>query len=86
MKVIISYYYFNNFTGIIIDSDRDIVFYKNGKYHRENGPAINAYNTNGAFSWYYKGVFWGSDDDFTIKSWKKKVKELKRKERLNIFI
>lgn len=74
-----------NFTGIIIDSDRDIIFYKNGEFNNENGPSIIYYNTNGGCSWHYKGVFWGSDYDFTIKSWKKKIKELKREERLGIF-
>lgn len=89
MKVIS--YYNNNFdfhyifTGIIIDSDCDIIFYKNGNFHNENGPSNIYYNTNGDFLWYYKGAFLGSDYDFTIKSWKKKIKELKREERLGIF-
>ena len=62
-----------------------IHFYKNGKYHREDGVArINLYINEKL--WYYKGEYYGVTNDFTNKTWKKKVKQLKREEKFKIFI
>ena len=75
-----------NFTGIVIDYDEDFVFYKNSKYHREDGPSEIIISIEPKhFCFYYKDESYGASS-FTIQSWKEKVKELKRKERLNIFI
>ena len=61
-----------------------IHFYKNGIYHREDGMAfINLYVNEK--DWYYKGEHYGNNNDFTNKTWKKKVKQLKREEELKIF-
>lgn len=88
MKVIkvISFLQKCNFTAIVINTRQDIIFYKNGKCHNQYGPA-HIYS-NGEQQWYYKGdyCYYGSSNIFTNKSWKKRVKELKREERLEIFI
>ena len=67
---------------IIIFVDCEIYILKDGNYHNEIGPAIIC---KGIKRFFYKGYFYGHND-FTIKSWKRKVKELKRQERLEIFI
>ena len=41
-------------------------WYKKGKLHRDDGPAI-IYNSSGTKDWYYEGVY------MTEKQWKKKV-------------
>ena len=95
MKVIFNDYDYNdgnnfhyNFTGVIIDSDSDFCFYKNGKVHNENSWAQLICNPEEvSYSYYfYKDECYGVNDDFTNKSWKKKVKELKYLEELKIFI
>ena len=74
-----------DFTGICkILFDLSICYFKDGNLHREDGPAIEY--ADGFKNWFYKGECIESENDFTIQSWKEKVKELKRKERLNIFI
>lgn len=55
----------------------------NGKFHREDGPALEW--TNGEKEWYYKGKCYGYDNDFNIESWKEKVEKLNREEELKIF-
>jgi hypothetical protein len=59
-------------------------YYINGLPHREDGPSHNY--DDGVKNWYFKDKCYGSDNDFTIESWKEKVKELKRQEELKIFI
>lgn len=56
----------------------------NGKLHREDGAALQYAGGDGSF--YYKGKCYGNNYDFTVESWKQKVKELKRKEQLKIFL
>jgi hypothetical protein len=68
----------------IIWEDGSKIWCINGCEHREDGPAVEF--VNGNKHWYYKNKYYGANDDFTIKSWKKKVKELKREEKLKIFI
>ena len=63
--------------------DPCIYFVKNKGFHNINGPSLICDDYK---SWYYKDVHYGDDDDFTIKSWKQKVKELKYLESLKIFI
>jgi len=47
------------FTGCIIDKDKDIGWFKNGEHHRENGPAIEyAY---GSKVWYVNGELHRTD-------------------------
>ena len=43
----------NTFTGVVKDKDNNIVYYLNGKYHREDGPAIE--KRNGDKWWYLNG-------------------------------
>lgn len=86
MKVIKIKNFINNnnyFKLITIDRDEDICFFKNGKKHREDGAAIIYYG--GYKRWHYNGKYYGESDYFIYKSWKKKVKELKREEKLKIF-
>lgn len=93
MKVIFSDYNSNddhfhcNFTGIIIDSIGDVCFYKNGYVHNTNGPAKFIREFNNLYVCYlYKNEYYGCDRDYTTKTWKQKVKKLKRRDKLNIFI
>ena len=74
-----------DFTGIcqILYMD-EIIYYENGKIHNENGHALLAIGNHKL--WYYKGKCYGSDNDFTIETWKEKVEYLKREEELKIFI
>jgi hypothetical protein len=55
-----------------------------GKYHNENHAAWIW--KDGNKDWYYKDKYYGENNDFTNETWKKKVKELKREEKLQIFI
>jgi hypothetical protein len=73
-----------NFTGICkITYDKSIRHYKNGKPHREDDAAYKY--SNGDKFFYYNGDYYGSNNDFTIETWIKKVKELKYLESLEIF-
>ena len=45
----------------------------NGKRHREDGPAIEYANN---LQWWLNGNYYGSNDDFNNKTWKKFVKTL----------
>jgi hypothetical protein len=42
-----------NFTGCLIDKDNDKVWYKDGKLHREDGPAFEY--VDGSTFWYLNG-------------------------------
>ena len=61
-----------------------ITFIKNGCCHNSNNYAFYNYNFNKEIKdFYYKDEhFWSVKN---ISDWKKKVKELKRKEKLGIF-
>ena len=48
--------------------------YENGVLHREDAPALKAGMSK---YWYYKGKCYGYNDEFTIETWKKKVRILK---------
>ena len=90
MKVIKSKYilhisYYNYKINIIVISsiyDSVFSFYKNGQLHREDGPAIRHTNKNKAF--YFNDEYFGVNN-FTNKQWKKFVKALKHKEKMEIF-
>ena len=71
-----------SYCKVIIAND-SIRYIKNGCYHRIGGPAIEY--PYGSKSWYYKDKLYGLDDDFTNKTWKEKIIELKREEELEIF-
>ena len=71
-------------SGIILDLD-SIHFFKNGKLHREDGPArIVLYNFK-RNCYYYNGIV-HLNIKYTNKTWKRKAKSLKRLENLKIFI
>jgi len=72
-----------NFSGIVIDVKNFIGFYKNSLISRKDGMAA-IYFYGG--EWWYKNKWLGSNSAFTIKSWKRKIKEIDRKEKLKIFI
>ena len=50
------------------------IWCKNGLYHREDGPAIEW--ASGAKEWWLNDKHYGSNNDFTNKSWKIFVKTL----------
>ena len=62
----------------------DKQWYINDEHHREDGPAVEY--INGRKSWWFKDIIYGYDNDFTIETWKEKVEELKREDKLSIFI
>ena len=83
----------SNFSGVTVDRFGNTTYFICGKYSRINKPAIIYKKTACTvrrdatnYSWFYKGEYYGGDNDFTNKSWRKKVKELKRKEILSVFI
>ena len=47
------------FTGCLIDKDNDIYWFKNGKFHREDGPAVEW--TDGSKFWYKNGLLHRED-------------------------
>ena len=49
-------------------------WYKNGEFHREDGPAIEFFT--GLKKWYLNNVYYGVNEDFTNKSWKRFIKTL----------
>ena len=84
MKVIKALIFAEINSGVVISTSNLISFYKNKKLHKKDSCArIYEYRF---VDWYYKGAYFGGDDDFTNKTWKKKVKQLKREEKLKIFI
>ena len=44
-----------DFTGCLVDKCNNIYWFKNGKWHREDGPAWE-YSNNGDKWWYLNGV------------------------------
>lgn len=58
-------------------------WYIDGFKHREDGPAAEYSNVQK--DWYYKNKRYGVNFQFTVKSWKEKVEQLKREEELEIF-
>ena len=44
-----------NFTGIVEYANSDKIWYRNGKYHRESGPAIEF--ADGSKFWYRNGKY-----------------------------
>lgn len=85
MKVLIGNIKNKNSTGIFISGAyKTIRFYKDGQLHREDGPAA-IYHTCSYKDWFYKDKYYGENNQFTTKSWKRKVKKIKHLENLNIF-
>ena len=75
----------HNFTGWCkILRDQSIRYYTRGKVHRFNGCAF--IDSNGNKYWFYKNYCWGKNDHFTNETWILRNNELKRKEKLKIFI
>jgi hypothetical protein len=48
------------FTGCIIDEDGDKAWYKNGKFHREDGPAAQFSGQNLKY-WYLYGSYYSEE-------------------------
>ena len=74
----------SSFTGVVIDK-MYITFYKNSKIHNPY-CAASIILFDFRKEWWFNNKCCGKRDDFTNKTWKKKVKELKREEELKIFI
>lgn len=74
--------------GPAIESRFRKEWYINGLHHREDGAAIEY--KDGTHKYYYKGEFIAWNDrrhiNISKKSWKEKVKQLKREDELRIFI
>jgi len=69
-KLVEDYYYFKGretFTGVVKDKRNTIVYYLNGKYHREDGPAIIF--ADGYKEWCLNGESYGWNDEYTNESW-----------------
>ena len=54
------------FTGVVKDKDGNIVYYLNGTWHREDGPAAE---WSKAKEWWLNGEYYGDNNDFTNESW-----------------
>ena len=76
--------YHNEFGPALIYPNCEKHWHINGLQHREDGPA--AQFADGKIIWYYKDEVYGYNNEFTVKSWKEKVENLKREESLKIFI
>lgn len=70
--------------NLILIRNTAIYYFINGERHCETGRSIISMSGDGEF--FYKGIFYGDDNNFTNKSWKKFVKKQKRQEKLEIFI
>ena len=60
------------FTGVVKDEDNHVIYYLNGEYHREDGPAVEWADDDK--SWWLNDKHYGYDDDFTNESWIRFVK------------
>jgi hypothetical protein len=74
----------HNENGPAVKSNFCKKWFINGKVHREDGPAV--WREDGSKDWYFKDKCYGSDNDFTIETWKEKVEYLKREDELKVFI
>lgn len=68
----------------VIHNNHNLYYCFDGQLHREDGPSAEF--ADGDKEWHYKNKIYGKNNDFTNKTWVKKVKELKRQEKLSIFI
>jgi len=57
------------YSGILINATDDIAYFKNGRYHREDGPAVSM--TSGSKYWCIEGKF------FTEQEWRLKIRKKK---------
>lgn len=86
MKVIKLKEYMGLFFGTaIVLTTSFVYFFKKNISHNKYGPATIYRHSNYAMWWCYKGISYGANEDFTIKTWKKKFKELKQQDKLKIF-
>lgn len=67
-----------DFTGICkIEYDDATVYFKDGKIHRDDGPAYICHGSfEGCYGWFYKGKLIDYHDCFDVESWKEFIKEL----------
>jgi len=68
------HYYLDNVLYAIEFSNGTKTWFKNGLFHREDGPAIEY--ANGNKEWWLKHKIYGFNNAFTYESWKKFVKTL----------
>ena len=62
---------FNNLTAIY-DNYYNVIFYKNGKRH--NSKNTSYISKNGRKEFCLNAIYYGSEEDFTKKSWRRFVK------------
>ena len=60
-------------------------YLKNGKHHREDGPAV-IYPNNILCDYFFEGKKYKKEKDFPNQTWEEKVESLKRAEELKIFL
>ena len=73
----------SSFTGVVISDKSYIMFYKNGCIHNPYFPATIGLNFLYKEWWCNNSRYY---ENHSNKSWKRKVKQLKREEKLNIFL
>jgi len=61
-----------NFTGVVKNEHNSFIYYLNGKFHREDGPAVEW--SNGDKKWFLNDKYYGSNNDYTNESWIRFVK------------
>jgi len=66
-----------DFTGCLIDKDNNRLWYKNGKFHREDGPAIEG--ANGYKAWCLNDRKYDSEQDCKIALRKIKLENVLKK-------
>ena len=68
--------YFNDpkFTGIIKDEDGDIVHFKDGDWHRDDGPAVECYSKRAVEVWLlHRSIWWLEGTEYPFDEWIKNV-------------
>ena len=63
-----------NFTGCLINKDNIKAWYKDGKWHREDGPAMEY--VNGSKYWYLNDVRYNSEQEWIIAMRKIKIEKV----------
>jgi hypothetical protein len=66
LKIIPSSEFPVNYTGIVEQSNGDLIWYYKGKVHREDGPAIDY--PNGYKAWYLNGIKYSQEEWFEMLS------------------
>jgi hypothetical protein len=71
------YYYWdkiinNNLTAVYVNKNKSIRFFKNGKLHNSKNTAY--VHKDGYKEFHLNGEYYGNKNNFTKKSWRRRVK------------